>query len=90
MKGHLHLGTWRQWGHPSEAGKMDEEARVSANRAGLVPGPSKDVCFQGDWPRLFISVPVPGVILPGKAVGILVGNRRWGAVGRPEQGLTFP
>lgn len=36
MRGHLLLGTRRQWGHPSEAGKMDGEDRASANQAGLV------------------------------------------------------
>lgn len=47
MRVHLLLGTRRQWGHPSEAGKMDGEGRASANQAGLVPGPSKGACFQG-------------------------------------------
>lgn len=68
MKIRLHPGTWKHWGHPSGAGKVDGEAGVSINHAGLVPGPSRGVCFQGDWPRLFTSPPMPTAGEPGPSV----------------------
>lgn len=47
---------------------MDGEAGVSINQAGLVPGPSRGVCFQGDWPRLFTSPLMPTAGEPGPSV----------------------